>query len=212
MAWCSNFFYVMRGRLRVERKEGGVLHPLREEDGMVRRAWFGRYENAPAVFDRVVQSWDTAIKSGKGHDASVCLTFGEVGRQSYLLDARVGRYEYPELKRVFLAMAMQWEPQAILIEDRASGQQLLQDMRREAALPLIGVQPAQDKVTRFAAVSALIEAGRLALPKAAGWLADFEAEVLGFPAAAHDDQVDALTQYLNWIRACGWDKLRMRLL
>ncbi len=186
--------------------------PLRDEDGMVKLAWFGRYGERPKSFDRVVQSWDTAIKSGKQHDASVCLTFGEMGGQAYLLDARVMRYEYPELKRMFLALAAQWMPQAILVEDKASGQQLLQDMRRETNLPVIAASAAQDKVTRFAAVSALIEAGRLLLPEQAGWLADFEAEVLAFPAVGHDDQVDALTQYLDWVRKQVWDRIRVRRL
>jgi predicted phage terminase large subunit-like protein len=184
--------------------------PLHEEDGMVRRVWFGRYGVAPVVFDRVVQSWDTAIKSGERHDATVCLTFGEAGGLSYLLDVRLVRYEYPDLKRLFVALAERWKPQAILVEDRASGQQLLQDMRREGHLPLIATQSVQDKVTRFAAVSAMIEAGRVVLPADAVWLGDFEGEVLGFPASGHDDQVDALTQYLDWVRRGVFGNMRVR--
>ncbi|MBY0407726.1 MAG: phage terminase large subunit, partial [Rickettsiales bacterium] len=168
------------------------------------------YASAPIAFDRVVQSWDTAIKSNAQHDASVCLTFGETGGQSYLLDVKVQRYEYPELKRLFVAMAVQWKPQAILVEDKGSGQQLLQDMRRQTQLPVLACMPQGDKVTRFAAVSALIEAGRVCLPQQAAWLADFEAEVLGFPGAAHDDQVDAFSQYLDWVRQQSWERLRIR--
>jgi predicted phage terminase large subunit-like protein len=120
------------------------------------------------------------------------------------------RREYPDLKRVFYALAEQWQPQAILVEDRASGQQLLQDVRRESALPVIAIQPRGDKVTRFAAITAMLEAGRLALPQQAPWLADFEAELFAFPASAHDDQVDALTQYLDWLRGRVWERLRVR--
>jgi predicted phage terminase large subunit-like protein len=87
------------------------------------------------------------------------------------------------------------------MEDRASGQQLLQDLRRESWLPLLAAQPKADKVTRMAAVSALIESGRLLLPRQAPWLADFEAEILFFPSARHDDQADALSQYLDWLRS-----------
>ncbi len=184
--------------------------PLPEEGGMVRPWWFARYRTVPAIYNRRVQSWDTAIKSGNHHDASVCLTFAEAEGRSYLLDARVLRHEYPDLKRMLYALAGQWQPQAILIEDRASGQQLLQDARRETALPLIAIHPRHDKVTRFAAVSAMIEAGRVALPEQAPWLADFEAEVLAFPGGAHDDQVDALTQYLDWLRGSVWERFRVR--
>jgi len=201
-------------RARIELGSGAFAaqyqqQPLPEEGGMVRPWWLGRYKVAP-VAGRRVQSWDTAIKSGQQHDASVCLTFAECGGRSYLLDARVLRREYPDLKRLLYALAEQWQPHSILIEDRASGQQLLQDVRRETALPVIAVHPKHDKVTRFAAVSAMIEAGKLVLPEQAGWLADFEAELFAFPGGAHDDQVDALTQYLDWLRAQTWEKLRIR--
>jgi len=186
--------------------------PLPQEGAMLRPWWLKRFTLPPATVVRRVQSWDTAIKSGAQHDASVCLTFEEHEGISYLRDACVLRLEYPDLKRQVLAHAAQWKPDVILIEDKASGQQLLQDLRRDAQLPLVATQPKTDKVTRFAAISAMIEAGRLALPEQAAWLADFESELLLFPHASHDDQVDALTQYLDWLRKGAWEKLRVRSL
>ena len=184
--------------------------PLPEEGAMLRPWWFGRYDQIPGSITRHVQSWDTAIKSGAQHDASVCLTFAEGEGKSYLLDAAVMRLEYPDLKRQFFTLAARHRPEAILLEDKASGQQLLQDVRREAHLPLISTHPRSDKITRFAAISAMIEAGRVVLPRQANWLADFEAELFAFPNGAHDDQVDALTQYLDWLRGGSWDRLRVR--
>ncbi len=184
--------------------------PLPDDGGMVRPWWFARYVEMPQPCERRVQSWDTAIKSGAHHDASVCLTFMEYLGKSYLADVRVLRVEYPDLKRALYRMAEQWRPDAILIEDKASGQQLLQDARRETALPLIACIPKGDKLTRFAAISAMIEAGKVALPQQAPWLADFEAELFAFPGGDHDDQVDALTQYLDWLRGLTWEKLRIR--
>ncbi len=67
-------------------------------------------------------------------------------------------------------------------------------------------------MTRFAAISAMIEAGRLFLPEDAPWLAEFEEELMKFLHGAHDDQVDALTQYLDWLRSGIWEKLRVRAL
>ena len=78
------------------------------------------------------------------------------------------------------------------------------------ALPVIKVNPKNDKITRFAAVTALIEAGKIHLPKQAPWLADFESEILSFPNGNHDDQVDALTQYLDWLRKSVWQRLNIR--
>lgn len=185
--------------------------PLAEEGNMVHPWWFLRYAKQP-VCVRKIQSWDTGVKGGARHDASVCLTFGECDGKNYLLDTRVMRLEYPDLKRMVYMLAEQWQPDAILIEDKASGQQLLQDVRRETQLPLIARMPKGDKITRFAAVSAMIEAGRVALPEQAPWLSDFEQEILLFPHGEHDDQVDALTQYLDWIRISGLNALRIRRL
>lgn len=156
--------------------------------------------------------WGTAIKSGSQHDASVCLSFVECEGKSYLEEALVMRVEYPDLKRQFLAQAERFSPDVILVEDKASGQQLIQDMRRQAQLPIIPTCPKADKVTRFAAVSAMIEAGNVLLPRQASWLADFEAELFAFPGAPHDDQVDALIHYLDWLRKAQFEKLKVRIL
>ena len=185
-------------------------HPLPDEGGMVKAWWFRRYDSIPVIIERCVQSWDTAIKSGDKNDASVCLTFAEFKGDCYLLDSSVMRLEYPDLKKAVYALAERWKPNVILIEDRASGQQLLQDIHRETALPIIKVNPKNDKITRFAAISALIEAGKLYLPKQAQWLADFESEILAFPDGSHDDQVDSLTQYLDWLRNTSWQRLNIR--
>lgn len=183
--------------------------PLADEGSMISRAWFARHDVVPQNL-RIVQSWDTAIKAASHNDASVCLTFAEGEGVSYLLDAYVARLEYPELKRAATRMAELYKPHAILIEDKASGQQLLQDLKRETSLPIIASSSAQNKITRFAAVSAMIEAGRLSLPKNAPWLAAFEQEVLQFPHAKHDDQVDALTQYLDFLRKSQFSKINIR--
>ena len=185
-------------------------NPLPLEGGMIRREWLNRYNSRPENITAIVQSWDTAIKAGDRHDASVCLTFGQNGQASYLLDVQVVRAEYPELKRLVLKLADEWEPEWILMEDKASGQSLLQDLRRDSRLPLIPVMPRADKVTRLAAASALIEAGRFYLPKEASWLVEFERELLAFPKAPHDDQVDALAQYLNWLKQKNGAKANIR--
>jgi len=184
--------------------------PLSDEEGLIHSSWIEKYDIAPAYFEKIVQSWDTAIKSSMEHDRSACLTFGESQGKSYLLDAHVYRYEYPALKRAFYAMAGQWKPDAILIEDKASGQQLLQDVREESALPVIAMQPQKDKITRLCAVTPMMEAGCLRVPKNAKWLADFEAELYAFPGAKYDDQADALSQYLNWLKRRHWNKIGIR--
>ncbi len=148
----------------------------------------------------ITHSWDTAIKAGSSNDASVCAVFELCDGVHRLVDLWHGRVEYPELKRQVYALAQRDRPQAVLIEDKASGQSLIQDMRRESALPVIAILPKGDKVSRFARVTPMIEAGQVALPREAPWLAQFEREIYQFPNAKHDDCVDALSQYLNWVR------------
>lgn len=228
------------GKKTFIREAGDVLHPARENNALLQRAqrelgsfaFAAQYQQAPilcdggmieaswlhysstmpplAAFERITQSWDTAIKAMAHHDASACTTLGEYEGRHYVLDVTHLRAEYPQLKRTICDHAAQWQPHAILIEDKASGQSLLQDLRRESSLPVIARQPRGDKVTRVAAISPLIESGLLILPHNAPWLSDFLQELLNFPHAAHDDQVDALSQYLHWIRERSSSPARLR--
>ena len=84
-----------------------------------------------------------------------------------------------------------------------SGTQLIQTLRSErpSGVPWpIRIKPEASKATRLSGVSSMIEAGQLLLPEEAPWLADFKAELLAFPSSKHDDQVDALSQLLAWVR------------
>src|SRR5271155_147533 len=101
--------------------------------GLVKPAWFKRYlpEELPARFERVVQSWDTANKASELSDFSVCTSWGIVGRNLYLLDVLRRRLEYPELKRAVADAYARWRPDVVLIEDKASGTQLIQELVAE---------------------------------------------------------------------------------
>ena len=216
------------GRIKLTREPGDVLHPAREsaeamerqklamgsyafagqyqqrpapaEGGIFKPHWFKRYDQ-PGDYEMIVQSWDTAYKPAQQNDPSACTTWGLRPDGYDLLHVLVKRLEYPDLKSRVLQHAGEWNPQAILIEDKASGQSLLQDLRRETALPVISVTPKADKLTRASAVSALIEAGKVSLPNHAVWLTDYEMELMQFPNAAHDDQTDSTSQFLEWVRA-----------
>lgn len=167
--------------------------------GMVKIEWFKRYKVAPE-FKRIIQSWDTAIKAAQINDPSCCTTWGETDHGYYLLDCYVARLEYPELKRTVINHYEKWKPNIVLIEDKASGQQLLQDLKRSTTLPTIPINPTADKTTRMSGVSALIEAGRCYLPESAPWMHDYEHELMMFPNGSHDDQVDSTSQFLNYVR------------
>jgi predicted phage terminase large subunit-like protein len=179
-----------------------LQNPIAEDGGMVKKSWLKYYTHTLAIddYDHIMQSWDTAIKSGDRNSYSVCTTWGKLNDQFYLLDVFRERVEYPALKNRVTNGALLWQPDLILIEDKASGQSLLQDLKREhPAFSLVAVKTKSDKITRFARVTPLFESGQVILSKNANWLIEYEQELLSFPGSKHNDQVDSTSQYLQHI-------------
>jgi predicted phage terminase large subunit-like protein len=145
------------------------------------------------------QSWDTALKGDPACDYSSCTTWIFEDGKHYLIDVFRGQLDYPELRRKALELHAKFSPGAILIEAMGSGFSLAQELKSgPSPLPVIERKPDKDKVVRLAAVAPLFEAGMIYLPKSAPWLTEYEKELLGFPGARYDDQVDSTSQYLNW--------------
>lgn len=219
------------GRRNYRRKAGEALHPARESittlstirqaigeynfasqyqqdptpvgGAMVKTAWLKYYNPAekPGRFSEIVQSWDTANKATELSDYSVCTTWGVLGNEFYLLDVFRRRLDYPELRRKVEEMARGHKANSVVIEDRASGTQLIQDLKRQ----LIGVRaydppPKTDKIMRLHTQAAPFENGLVLLPTHAPWLADYISELTSFPGGRYDDQVDSTTQALAYMR------------
>ena len=218
------------GRQSFGRKAGEALHPEREPPdmleqirrtlgeynfagqyqqapaplggGMVKAAWFKSYapNERPEVFDRIVQSWDTANKATELSDFSVCTSWGIKGKDLYLLHVLRRRMEYPELKRAVREQCEAFAANVVLIEDKASGTQLIQELVEQGLYAVTRYQPQSDKVMRMHAQTAMIENGFVHLPKEAGWLAEYLHELTVFPNGKHDDQVDSTAQMLDWFK------------
>jgi predicted phage terminase large subunit-like protein len=173
--------------------------------GLVKQAWFKFYEpnELPEKFDQVVQSWDTANKPSELSDYSACTTWGLKANQIYLLHVLRRRLSYPELKRVVREQRERWRANVVLIEDRASGTQLIQELTYEGLYAVKGYAPEGDKVMRFHAQTAIMENGFVHLPREALWLAEYLHELTTFPYAKHDDQADSTAQALAWIKQAG---------
>lgn len=185
--------------------------PVPEVGNIVEAAWLRSYD--PALLDtdqgQIVLSLDTASKDNPFNDYSAFVAARVLGKQIHVLDVVRGRLKFPELKARTIALARLHGAAVLLIEDAASGQQLIQALQAEEPRGVpspIPRRPSGPKEARVMAASAIIQAGRLFLPGKAHWLAEFTAELLGFPGAAHDDQVDALAQLLLWVQ----DKDRFR--
>jgi predicted phage terminase large subunit-like protein len=139
--------------------------------GLVKAGWFRRYavDELPQ-FERIVQSWDTASKATELSDFSVCTSWGIAGKDVYLIDVVRRRMEYPELKRVVRGEYERWRPAVVLIEDKASGTQLIQELIADGLYAVSRYQPQADKVMRLHAQTAMIENGFVHLPdNARGW-------------------------------------------
>jgi predicted phage terminase large subunit-like protein len=169
---------------------------------MIKEAWFKRYgtDELPAKFDQVVQSWDTANKPTELSDYSVCTTWGLKNNLVYLVHVLRKRLEYPDLKRAVRDQASTHKATVILIEDRASGTQLIQELKAERVSGITPYVPEGDKVMRMNAQTAAIENGLVYVPKEAHWLTDYLHELTTFPSGKYDDQADSTSQALAWIQ------------
>lgn len=176
--------------------------PQPPEGAYVKLEWFRHYDldQRPARFDEIVQSWDTANKESGFADFSVCTTWGQYDDDIYLLNVYRKQLDYPDLKRAVIEQRDLFHPDTILIEERASGTQLIQEFAREYLRGLEPVAPEHDKLTRLVGQTALIENGRVFLPRDAHWLADYIDELIAFPSCKYDDQVDSTSQALNYMK------------
>ena len=174
---------------------------------MIKREWLRYYRKAPERKRgaQVIQSWDTAVKNGAQNDWSVCTTFLLVDERYYLLDLTRGRYDYPTLRATAIDLARRYRPDVVLIEDAATGTSLAQELpdHVNVAVELVAID--RDKVGRLYVQQGKFAAGRVYLPEGAQFLAELEVELLTFPQAPHDDQVDSISQALAF-EGWGYDE------
>jgi predicted phage terminase large subunit-like protein len=215
------------GSFRQHRRAGEALHPEREPlevlddlrrsmgsaffsaqylqsptppgGGLVQLGWFPRYHSEdPPSFDRRVQSWDTAVTAKELSSFSVCTTWGLRDGKAYLTHVWRKRVEFPELRRTIISQARAFGASIVLIEDAVSGTSLLQDLRSELS-SVRGCKPCGDKIMRMRAQTAHIENGFVYLPTTAPWLPDLEHELAMFPKGRYADQIDSISQALEFI-------------
>jgi len=177
--------------------------PMPIEGGLIKRDWIRYYtpEELPERFAFVLQSWDTANKSGELNDYSVCTTWGCCDDRFYLIDVFRKRLNYPDLKRSVIEQWNRYSPQKVLIEDKSSGTPLVQDLQTEGffGIEAYKAPPGADKLMRLNAQSVKFESGKVLIPREASWLNEYVLEIAGFPGTRNDDQVDSTTQALDYL-------------
>lgn len=228
------------------RAEGEALWPAKfskaklelRKKGLTDRWWNAIYQQRPSatagnIFKRElwktfdldeppkyickIQSEDTAHDTKTVNDYSVITTWGIWAGGADLLDVWRERVEFPDLKKQTIALAHRDTPSWLLIERKASGISLIQELQRDTRLPIWGkdsdkpgVIPDKDKVARAQAAVGYVASGKIRIPIRAPWLADFLSEHSNFPHGKHDDQVDSTTQFINWYRT-EWKQPAQRI-
>lgn len=171
------------------------------EGGIWKRAWLRFYTVPPAEMHETIISADLAFKGDQTSDFVALHVWARSGAAAYLLDRVHDRMDFPATVQAFRALSARWPSAGVkLIEDKANGPALIATLGRE--IPgLIAVEPKEiggDKVARLSAVSGFGEAGNVWFPdlSIAPWIGGFVEELVTFPNAAHDDDVDAMSQAL----------------
>jgi len=185
-------------------------NPTAQESAIIKRDWIRWWPKAnPPSCEFIVQAFDTALTTKERSDYSVCQTWGvftheeDGSTNAILLNSVKGKYEFPELKAMALQQYKDWEPDSVIVETKASGQPLVDEMRRSGLfVQEFSPGKGQDKIARLNAVADMFSAGHVWFPETR-WATETVEEVLEFPSGLHDDEVDTLTLALNRIRKGG---------
>jgi predicted phage terminase large subunit-like protein len=185
--------------------------PTADEGAILKREWWNVWEHdyMPRL-DYIIQSYDTAYSKKETADYSVITTWGvfypseDSGPHILLVDVRKGRYDFPELKRLAKEQYDYWQPDNVLIEAKATGTTLQQELRR-VGIPVTMYSPGgrragQDKISRANSVAPILESGMVWAPETQ-WAEELIEECAAFPNGDNDDMVDSTTQALMRFRA-----------
>jgi predicted phage terminase large subunit-like protein len=190
--------------------------PTSEGGALVKREWWKEWtDERPPKCEFIIQSWDTAFTKNERSDYSACTTWGvfylnedKNDANVILLDAMKERLEFPELKKRAMEMYREFEPDAFIVEAKASGAPLIYELRA-MGIPVQEFTPVRgnDKISRVNSVSDLFASGKIWAPRTR-WADDVIEEMAAFPNSDHDDLVDSTTQALLRFRKGGFLRLQ----
>jgi predicted phage terminase large subunit-like protein len=173
--------------------------------------WFQHWDELPARFDIVIDSWDCTFKDTDRSDYVVGQRWGRVGAKYFLIARRRGRWSFPKTlaeMKAFLERSGLPKPHAVLVEDKANGPAVMATLGKEVA-GFVAINPEGGKVVRAQAITPLYEARNVWHPnpklevegvRVNAWVEDHESELMKFPKGKNDDSVDAETQALHYLR------------
>jgi predicted phage terminase large subunit-like protein len=210
--WKKEDLLSVKGSLSVGKWEAQwQQNPTGDMAAILKREWWNVWEkdDIPQL-EYVMQSYDTAYSKKETSDYSAITTWGvfypEEGSPPNIIlcDAKRGRWDFPDLRRRALEEYKYWEPECVLIEAKASGMPLTQELRN-MGIPVMNYTPSRgnDKFTRVNSIAPLFESGLVWTPDTR-WAEEVVEECAAFPAGEHDDYVDTVTQALRRFREGGF--------
>jgi predicted phage terminase large subunit-like protein len=188
-----------------------MQEPTSEEGALIKREWWNKWDKEflPDV-TYVIQSYDTAFLKKETADYSAITTWGifypeEGGKPNIiLLDSLKDRFEFPELRREALEQYKYWNPDMVIVEQKASGTPLTHELR-QMDIPVMTFTPSRgnDKHVRVNSCAPLFEAGLIWAPDEQ-FAEEMIEECASFPYGDHDDLVDSMTMAIMRFRQGGF--------
>jgi predicted phage terminase large subunit-like protein len=190
-------------------------NPTPAEGSIIKLEWARFYQHLP-TFNIMIQSWDCTFKDTEGTDFVVGQVWGMVREQYYLVDQIRARMNFTDTCNAIKSLTTKW-PKARykIVEDKANGPAVI-DHLKSTVSGLKAVNPEGGKIARVHAIEPMWESGNVYLPdpENAPWVDgpdSFLEEVTGFPARAHDDQVDAMSQALIFLQTKRIGRLKQAM-
>jgi predicted phage terminase large subunit-like protein len=195
--------------------------PTGEEGAIVKREWWQIWEKEePPRCEFIIQSWDTAFTKNERSDFSACTTWGVFylnedrnNANIILLDSFQKRMEFPELKEKARSHYMEWQPDDCIIEAKAAGASLIQELNQQSDMFVRGYTPSRgtkqqsnDKISRMNTVAPIFQGGKVWAPDTR-WARELIDQMASFPNAAHDDLADTAVMAITRFRQGGFIRL-----
>jgi predicted phage terminase large subunit-like protein len=157
-----------------------------------------KFDELPPSANRGTLSWDTAVKIGPNTSYTVCLVFATDGKRHYVVDVLRARLDPVQARDAALRLIAQYSPRTILVEDASSGPGLAKMLEEHHHRCELWPTAGMSKEERLEPHLHMFSEGRVLIKNNQPWTTDLANEWLRFPFGRYDDQVDAMTQYLNW--------------
>ena len=210
--WSLSELKILREELPITKWQAQYQQdPTSEEGAIVKRDWWNIWESEiPPRCEFIIQSWDTAFLKTQRSDYSACTTWGVFLNEEtnaynlMLLDSYQERLEFPDLKRIAFGYYKEWQPDAFIVEAKATGMPLIFELR-QMGIPVSEFTPSRgnDKISRVNSVADLFASGVVWCPETK-WAEEVIEQFASFPSGDHDDLVDSSTQAIMRFRQGGF--------